>query len=77
MGIRFGPIDPLQLIFEIINELTRKGIVSAEEAERMIKTSLDPALTEEEKNNILKSLRGQDDSKKKKDELIEMIKNYK
>lgn len=63
MGIRFGPIDPLQLIFEIINALHKKGIISSSEADQIIKSSLDPSLPEEEKQNIIDSLKG----KKEKD----------
>lgn len=68
MGIRFGPIEPLQLIFEIINGLVIKGVISVEEGEHMIKKSLDPSLSEEEKEKILDSLRGPTNPRKKKNE---------
>ncbi len=64
MGIRFGPIDPLQLIFEVINILYKKGIISLEEADTIIKNSLDPSLSEEEKQKIIDSLRGKENSKR-------------
>ena len=56
MGIRFGPIDPLQLIFNVMNALMKKGLITYEEAREIIKGSLDPNLPEEEKEKILDSL---------------------
>ncbi|MFA6991995.1 MAG: hypothetical protein WC269_01785 [Candidatus Gracilibacteria bacterium] len=56
MGIRFGPIDPLQLIFNVMNTLMKKGLVTYEEAREIIKGSLDPKLPEEEKEKILDSI---------------------
>ena len=63
MGIRFGPIDPLQLIFEIMNSLHKKGIISTSEGDQIIKSSLDPTLPEEEKQKIIDSLRGKKEEK--------------
>ena len=48
MGIRFGPIDPLQLIFNVMNALMKKGLITYEEAREIIKGSLDPNLPKEE-----------------------------
>jgi hypothetical protein len=56
MGIRFGPIDPLQLIFNVMNTLMKKGLINFEEARDIIKGSLDPNLPEEEKEKIIDSL---------------------
>ena len=56
MGIRFGPIDPLQLIFNVMNALMKKGLITYEEAREIIKGSLDPNLPGEEKEKILDSL---------------------
>lgn len=56
MGIRFGPIDPLQLVFNVMNALMKKGLITYEEAREIIKGSLDPNLPEEEKEKILDSL---------------------
>ncbi len=56
MGIRFGPIDPIQLIFNIMNTLMKKGLITYEEAREIIKGSLGPNLPEEEKEKILDSL---------------------
>lgn len=56
MGIRFGPIDPLQLTFETINIMLIKGIITYEEARQIIKKSLDPALSEEQKEKIVDSI---------------------
>lgn len=56
MGIRLGPIDPLQLIFSVMNSLMKKGLISYAEAREIIKESLDPKLSVEEKDRILDSL---------------------
>jgi len=56
MGIRFGPIDPLQLVFNIMNTLMKKGLITYEEAREIIKGTLEPNLPEEEKEKILDSL---------------------
>lgn len=66
MAIRFGPIDPLQLIFEIMNSLVNRGLITLEEGDIMIKNSLDPSLSEEEKQKIVNSLRGKDKDDKAK-----------
>lgn len=58
MSIRFGPIDPLQLIFELINALVKNGKITPQEADEIILKSLDPNLPEEEKYKILNSLKG-------------------
>lgn len=67
MSIRFGPIDPLQLIFGVINYLIEKGTLTFDEGEQLIKSSLDPSLSEEEKEKIINSLRGENNPRKKKD----------
>jgi len=67
MGIRFGPFDPLQLIFEIINNLVEKKIILPKEADRIVKSSLEPSLSEKEKENILNSLKGNSQKKQEKD----------
>lgn len=56
MGILLGPFDPLQLIFNTINTLMKKGILSYSEAREILKMSLDPSMTEEEKESVLSSL---------------------
>ena len=56
MPIRFGPIDPLQLIFNVMNTLMKKGLITYDEAREIIKGSLDPSLPEEEREKILDSL---------------------
>ena len=56
MGILLGPFDPLQLIFNILNALMKKGIISYEDARNILKESLDPQMPVEEKEKILDSL---------------------
>jgi len=56
MGIRLGPFDPIQLIFNIMNTLMKKGLISYEEARNVLKESLDPAMPEQEKEKLLDSL---------------------
>jgi hypothetical protein len=64
MGIRFGPIDPLQLIFNVINGLVDKKVISEKEADEIVKAALDPVLPSEEKERILKSLKGSKEENK-------------
>jgi len=56
MGIRLGHFDAIQLIFNIMNTLMKKGLISYDEARSIIKESLDPNMSEEEKGKILDSL---------------------
>lgn len=56
MGIRLGPFDPLQLIFNIMNTLMGKGLISYEEARTIISGSLPPEMSEHEKKSLLDSL---------------------
>ena len=64
MGIRIGPLDPIQLIFEIMNSLLRKGIITEKEGKEMIKSALDPELSEEKKEKFIDSLIMKEDDKK-------------
>ena len=59
-----GPFDPIKLIFEIINTLIKKYDLSEEEAKRILKNSLDPSMSEEEKNKLVDSLFIKKDNKK-------------
>jgi len=56
MGIRFGHFDPLQLTFNMMNTLMQKGVISFEEAKKIIKNSLPPEMSEGEKMKILDSM---------------------
>ncbi len=56
MGIRLGPFDPIQLIFNVMNTLMQKGLISYEDARNIIKESLPPDMPKEEKEKLLDSL---------------------
>jgi hypothetical protein len=56
MGILLGPFDPLQLIFNTLNTLMKRGLLSYEEAREILKQSMDPKMSEDQKENILNSL---------------------
>jgi len=56
MGIRLGPFDPLQLTFNIMNALMQKGLISYDEARKIIKDSLPPEMPETEKEALLTSM---------------------
>jgi len=56
MSIRFGPLDPLQLIFGIMNHLMKSNQLSVEQARDIIKQALPPEMPEDDKNKILDSL---------------------
>ncbi len=56
MGILLGPFDPLQLIFNTLNSLMKKGVLSYDEARSILKESLDPSMNDEKKEEVLNSL---------------------
>ena len=56
MTIRIGPIDMMQLTFEIINKLLDKKLITEKDAKNIIKGSLDPNMPEDKKNEYVDSL---------------------
>ncbi len=56
MGIRLGPWDPLQLSFNILNALMKKGLLNLNEVKEVLKNTLPPEMSEEEKQNIINSM---------------------
>ena len=56
MGILLGPFDPLQLIFNTLNTLLSKGLISYDEARSILEKSLNPNMSDKEKNKLLDSL---------------------
>ena len=56
MGITVGPIDLLKLSFETVNLMLVKGIITYDEARLIIKKSLDPKLSDEQKEKIVDSI---------------------
>lgn len=56
MGIRFGPFDPLQLTFNVMNTLMKKGVISYDEARIIIRGSLPTEMPESEKEALLNSM---------------------
>lgn len=40
--VRIGPFEPIQLVFQTINTLLKKGLISYEEARKILEDSLDP-----------------------------------
>ena len=56
MGIRIGNFDPIQLIFQLMNALMKKGLISYEEAREIIKNSLPSEMAKDEKERILNSI---------------------
>ncbi|MDD5083601.1 MAG: hypothetical protein PHT88_01510 [Candidatus Moranbacteria bacterium] len=59
-----GPFDPLKLIFNVINSLLAKGILSIEDAKKIIKESLDPNMPDIEKDKYIESLFRNSNAKK-------------
>jgi len=51
-----GPFDPLQLIFNTLNVLMQKGLISYDEARQILKNSINPSLPDDKKEEILNSL---------------------
>lgn len=56
MPILLGPFDPIKLVFNVINELLEKRLISYEEARRILRNSLDPNMPEIEKEKLLDSI---------------------
>jgi hypothetical protein len=56
MAVRIGPFDPLQLIFNVMNVLIRRGYLSESEARTILKDSLNPEMPDEEKERLLSTL---------------------
>lgn len=56
MGIRLGNFDPLQLIFGIMDSLLRSGHITIEQARKILKDSLPPEMSDDEKNRIVDSM---------------------
>lgn len=56
MGIRFGVFDPMQLIFQIMNTLMKKGLISYDEAREIIRQALPPEMPSTEKDSIVDSM---------------------
>lgn len=64
MSILLGPFDPLKLIFNILNALMAKGLLSRDEAKKILMDSLDPNMPEIEKDKFIDSLFKQNNGKK-------------
>ncbi len=56
MGILLGPFDPLQLIFNTLNSLMEKNLLTYDEVRKILKESLDPKMSDEEKEKTLDSI---------------------
>lgn len=56
MGILLGPFDPLQLIFNVLNALMKRGLLTYDDARGILKDSMNPNMPEEEKEKLLNSL---------------------
>ncbi|MFA6183981.1 MAG: hypothetical protein WC682_02660 [Parcubacteria group bacterium] len=56
MPMLLGPFDPLKLIFNILNSLMAKGLLSFEDSKDILKKALDPNMPEAEKDKFIESL---------------------
>ena len=56
MPILLGPFDPIKLIFNVINSLMSKGLLSNVDARKILKDSLDPNMPDVEKEKFIDSL---------------------
>ncbi len=56
MGILLGPFDPLRLIFNILNNLMKKGLIGYDEAREILKESMDSTMSDDEKEKKLDTL---------------------
>lgn len=53
MPVLLGPFDPLKLILNTLNHLMQKDLISVDEAKRILLESMDPNMSDEEKNKIV------------------------
>lgn len=56
MPVLLGPFDPLKLIFNILNSLMAKGLLSRDDAKKILMDALDPNMSETEKSGYIESL---------------------
>lgn len=56
MSILLGPFDPIKLIFNVINSLMAKGLITFNDARNILKESLDPNMSDIEKEKFIDSL---------------------
>lgn len=56
MPILLGPFDPIKLIFNIINSLMSRGLLSIDDARKILRDSLDPNMSDIEKEKFIDSL---------------------
>jgi hypothetical protein len=56
MGVLLGPFDPLQLVFNTINVLMQKGLITYEESRQILLNSMDKSLSNDKKEEILNSM---------------------
>ena len=56
MAVFVSNFNILKMQFAVINHLLKKGVISPKEAKEILKESLNPELTEKEKEKILDSL---------------------
>ena len=56
MGVLLGPFDPIKLIFNILNSLMARGLLSNADARKILKDSLDPNMSDIEKEKFIDSL---------------------
>jgi len=53
MPVLLGPFDPLKLILNTLNHLMQKGLISVDEAKGILLESMDPNMSDKEKNKIV------------------------
>jgi hypothetical protein len=56
MGIRFGPFDPLELTFQVMNTLMQRGLISPDDAKNIIRKALPPEMPDAEKGALINSM---------------------
>ncbi len=56
MGVLLGPFDPIKLILNILNQMLQKNLINVDEARQVLYDSLDPNLSEDDKQKVLNDL---------------------
>ncbi len=58
MPVLLGPFDPLKLILITLNKLMQKGMLTIDEAKSILRESIDPNMSDKEKNKIVDGMVG-------------------
>jgi len=56
MSVLMGPIDPIRLLFNVLNGLMARKLISYDDVRKILRDSLDPNMPDLEKEKYLDSI---------------------